>query len=190
MALPEIANTYRCTLLWSNFLGVAPRNVFHVFSDTGNETDVFNTLEANLSDGMFDALVNSYTLDQIAIIALDSNSATHIHDSAAGINGGAEGSPIPASAAVVSFRTNTRGSRGRGRMYVGPIGEDKQDHGVLASASQGAMQSAWDDFREAMVGDGRPLVVASYAHADQHAVVTSTVDTLCGTMRRRQDQLR
>lgn len=190
MALPTIPNTYRCTLDWSPNSGVTPHNVFHVYSDTGNESDVFATIQSHLNNDMFVVLADDQTLDTISIIALDSNSATHIHTVTADISGGTDGECIPASAAVLSLRTNQRGSRGRGRMFLGPIAEASSENGIVNSGQLNTMVGAWDTFREDMLGDGRPLVVASYVHADQHAVTGVSMSSVCGTQRRRQDQLR
>lgn len=195
MPLPVINNVYRVTLDWDRAAGIAPRNVMHVLDFDGlrNEAavgDDVGTLLGTIGH-QFDCVSDVYTCSHLTVIKLDGTSASQVV-AFSETSGQASGDVIPASSGVLSLRTNTRGPRGRGRLYLGPTGEGVQDNGSLGATTVTAMQSAWTTFIDDLAGLAHPLpmVVASYKHATSDYVVSVSMDTLCGTQRRRQDQLR
>lgn len=190
--LPVIADTYRVTLNWSNYNGVTPRNVFHVRAASSSEPEVAVTIGPLFGDSMFQAMSSGQVLTSITVIALDGISASYEYPLPTEVGGGASGDTIPASAAIVKLGTDTRGPRGRGRVFLGPVCESAQSSGFLNDDPQSTMQTAWMAFVTAMA-DATPamsLVVASYVHADENLVTALRVEGLVGTQRRRQEQLR
>jgi hypothetical protein len=130
---------------------------------------------------------------------ITSATALHLDGTSAGLDGsfgdtGGEqsGDIIPAACAIVKVRTAQRGPRGRGRVYLGPIGESAQANGILTSAIAGRMTTAWNTWASAILADAATLEfgIASYKHADFHPFDTIAVEGPLGTQRRRQTQLR
>jgi hypothetical protein len=190
--LPTISDVFRVQLVWNTNVGITPVNVFHVRTSIGTASDVGDTINADARVNQFAGMSAGHIVQGLNITALDGHSAAVFRALApTKWHGSTSGSDlIPQSAAVVSFRTTQRGSRGRGRMYVGPIAESAQANGTLDSTVSGLLAVAWADFITDMAGDSTPLVVASYLHADAHDVDTFAIDSLVGTQRRRLDQLR
>lgn len=195
--LPVISNVFRITIPWSQIGGVSPRNIFHVLSPDSNDVDeIVASLLGGFGDAdstkMFKPMNSTVTATSLDVIPLDGTTAQQSVALGGTIGGGSTGEMSPATAAVVSFHTARRGARGRGRMYVGPCVEGVINNGVLDSTVASTMVTAWGDFITSLPTQTPQLslVVASYAHADQHAVVSHRVDFLVGTQRRRQDQLR
>lgn len=192
--LPTIPDLYRVVILWSPSFTVTPRNVFHVHNTSGDVDAVASALETAFIAGrspqnMFRGMGSSYSATSVSITPLDGSSAATDHGITA-ITGGSSGEVIPMASAVVSLKTAQKGARGRGRMYVGPTTEGSQDSGILDSAIQAAMLTGWGNFIASLETDLTPLHVASYTHVDSHEVTSVRIDTLLGTMRRRQDQKR
>lgn len=198
MALPVISNVLRIACLWVDTLGtvgVRPVNVFHVHYVTGTASDaagdVADAMATSGSD-MFDVLYSGLTLTSLSVLPLDGSSATFDVPIGAVIEGGGAGGVLPQVCTVVSLHTAERGSRGRGRVYVGPMGETQVSNGTVASGSQNTMLVAWGQFHDDLLASpsGSELAIASYVHEDAHPVTNIRVDTVCGTQRRRQNQLR
>ena len=191
-----IADTYRVTLPWQDVgvtVGVKPVNVLHVHNPTAIAssvaTDIATVLAAHAA-AMFDTLYTGLTLPGIVVLPLDGVSS-EIEEAVSGSpHGGGSGGVLPAVATVVSLHTAQRGSRGRGRVYVGPMGETQVSNGSVAGASLSTMLAGWGAFQGGLAALGSDFCVASYKHADQHPVSSIRLDTLCGTQRRRQNQLR
>jgi hypothetical protein len=190
-ALPVIADVMRVTLNWEPLAGVAPRNVLHFRHPGIDPVEAATAVGAALTDEMFAAMHAGYLCNQLAVLPLDGTTATFLQ-TFVGVSGNGDGDFLPAVSALVSLRTGVRGPRGRGRCYVGPTTESSSAGGTLLGAAQTDMQAAWDTFRAAVTtafGDGG-LVVVSYTHGDENPVVSSTVEHLLATQRRRQGQLR
>jgi len=191
--LPVINDVFRVTLNWSQHEGVTPRNVLHFLSNTGDEADLAAALDAQMLNDMWVPMSINQTIDSYAIIKLDGTSATQVIASTAGTHGRADNAIIPQVAAIASLRTSQRGSRGRGRVYIGPCCEDKVGSGIITAVGDVAgMQTAWSTFTGGMVteGAGYEFGVASYVHADFNGLNNLTIERTLATQRRRQDQLR
>lgn len=195
--LPVIADVYRVSLDWIGAGGVTPRNSLHfrtAFTDLDEIGAAFNlgwqTARAT-AEPLF-AMSSDFECFDVDVLPLDGTTASHTVRLEAEIQGNTEGEWSPATAVVASLHTTQRGARGRGRMYIGPIAESKMENGLLVTASVIEMQSGWeallDQFQTAVTG--LQLVIASYVHADAHDVTSVRVDSILGTQRRRQDQLR
>lgn len=195
MPLPVIANVFRVAIAWDRNAGVAPVNVFHVRAVSASLAgDVLNTVlevEAAHHD-MWECLKSGTTNDSVTVTPLDGSSAGAV-GKITGTRGAGGGDTIPAAAFVISIRTGQRGPRGRGRLYIGPCVEDDQSNGVCATSTRDTMQTAWNDFATDLNDALTTPVhfgVASYVHSDFHESVSIVCDSIVGTQRRRQDQLR
>lgn len=198
MPLPVIPDVYRCTILWQGSGGVLtlnPRNVIHVSAPSLNEGDVAD----NLGNAMNTARTTAEPLfvgssqwiaNVVDVLKLDGVSATQTLAMPHPWVMNQAGDFSPASAAVISLHTAQRGARGRGRFYCGPVAEGKMINGRILTADATEMATGWGLLIAELASLGSPLVVASYTHADAHVVTSHRVDTLLGTQRRRQDQLR
>lgn len=193
MPLPVIANTYRVT--W-NFLpsrGVTPRIVQHFLCPGDNVDYVGAAIVGACVDNMFNPMPQSFEPPTIDILPLDGVTPTRQFDldPLQNLCQGAE-EMSPASAAIISLRTDQRGPQGRGRSYVGPVAEASMENGQLEVADRVAMEDAWADFLSALAALDPEvlLVVASYAHEEAYPVQTLNHEIVLGTQRRRQSQLR
>lgn len=194
MPLPVIANTYRTSLNWAQpASGQSAVNVMHFRGSTGDETDLFEALEANVDGVMWNFTSSDAAVSTVEIIKLDGNSATQEFPTvAAGWSGDQTAGDCAFQVAeLVSFRTGVRGPAGRGRIYIPFITESSTgDGGIASPAGLANQQAAWQTFATAMSASGFPLVVASYVNAAAADVTTIVCETLLGTQRRRQDRRR
>lgn len=196
--LPTIPGVYRCVLPWQDLgstVGVRPVNVLHVEAPTGLASDVAtqfaNVLGAHASL-MFDVLYSGLTLQTIQVLKLDGFSAALDVTVPGSTSGGGGGGVLPQVCTVVSIKTGQRGSRGRGRVYVGPMGETQVNNGRVVTTSVTNMQSGWAAFASALQS-GTPemsLGIASYKHADFNPFTSIRIDPVVGTQRRRVEQIR
>jgi hypothetical protein len=193
MPLPTIANVFRVRLLWSAHAGVTPVNVFHVRASGADEEDIFNQVEGELLGNQFGCMNQNYTINAIGVTPLDGASAETVFTLGTPLAAtGGTGEQSPQVAVVVSLHTTQRGARGRGRLYLGPVVEVSQVNGALDSGDRTAMQTAWESFVSGLAGGAIAtlLGVASYTHSDFHDLKSLSVQSVLGTQRRRQDQLR
>lgn len=198
MPLPVIPNCYRIALPWQDLggsVGVRPVNVIHVSSIGSTASAVGSVVAAELvlhGNLMFDVLYTGLTLPSINVLALDGVSAGVDVAVSPSTHGGGGGGVLPQVAAVVSFHTGHRGSQGRGRCYVGPMGETQVDNGHVTPVSAGNMLTAWQAFQTGLNAAIPNCThgVASYKHAAFYPITNLRLDSVCGTQRRRQNQLR
>ena len=193
MPLPEIANTYRVTWNFTTSRGVTPRIVQHFLCPGSNVDFVGAALVGAATDNMFNPMPQSFEPDTFDILPLDGVTPTRQFDLDPGLQMCQAAEEMsPASAALISLRTDQRGPQGRGRSYVGPVAEAEMANGQLSVGSKNAMQDAWADFLEALAALDPEvlLVVASYAHEESYPVQTLNFELPLGTQRRRQSQLR
>lgn len=192
--LPTIPNCVRIAINWSQSAGVRPVNVFHIVTASTDEAEIAEAIgDAFIAAGanVFACVQDGFTIDTYTITLLDGSSAGQVVNEARTIGGQASGDPIPAVAGVLSFHTAQRGPRGRGRMYLGPIGEGIQAGGILSGSVGINCAAAWQDVDTELgtssINGG--LVVASYVHAEAGAVTSISMRPQVGTQRRRQNQL-
>lgn len=189
MTLPVIENVFRCTWNWEPTGGIHPNNVLHFLSDTGDEADLADKLDDNITTNMISMMHDGIHIARYEIIKLDGTSATQIFASESSADGAGSGDVVPAAALVLSMHTTVRGPRGRGRLYMGPMCEGNMVDGMIGSGIAVATVTAWTTFAGAMQTDGWTHGVASYEHSDFNPVLSYSVRPQLGTMRRRQDQL-
>lgn len=187
--LPVIADTWRASVIFTSPAhALRPVNTLHFRSATGDATDLAVDLAANLEQIQFAGLSSQFTQSQLDVTALDGFSAIQSFPGAGWVGSGT-GEFSPASAVVVSFHTAQRGSRGRGRIYYGPMAEGQIENGKISTAAATTIADAWHDFHLAMAAAPAAWesVVASYVHADAHVITSTRCDIPLGTQRRRQD---
>lgn len=190
-ALPVIEDVYRVSLNWSQVSGCTPVNVMNFFAASTDPVSLGESLGGTFSSAMFGCMHSSFNLDSLAVLPLDGATATVVVP-VSGVTGGGSGDTVIPAAGLVSLRTAHRGPSGRGRVYLGPVSEGVSGGGALESSVVTSMQTAWNTFRTDLATADVPstLVVASYVHAVANSLVSCTVETLMGTQRRRQQQLR
>lgn len=190
--LPVIAGVYRVSIEWTRTFGCAPVNVLHIRSPLGAVGETEATIAALLNDAgpLFAAMPEDFTTGEIKILPLNGLSPTSIFglDNDALTSG--DNHAVPSVAALVSLRTNIRGPKARGRVYVGPVGEGYINDGLLAATARADMVAAWGDFQDAIIAADMELVVASYVHEEAYLVNQIQHPEVLATQRRRQDQLR
>jgi hypothetical protein len=151
------------------------------------DDDIATAFDASTQANQWNCIQQDWAFTSIDLLKLDGTSATSTK--AVSAQGSlTSGDWANAVAGVISLKTPQRGARGRGRLFLGPVAESQISLGLLNSVT--SISVAWEAFRVAMNAAGASLVVASYQHADQHAVTSLIMHTLPGTMRRRNDQLR
>lgn len=193
MPLPVIADTFRCTLNWSTFGGVTPRNVFHLQSPTAGEEEVGTAIHDAWTDDMAGCVSDQFLIDSVTVLKLDGTSAGIDTPMGAGFAGQASGDIMPSSALVLSLKTGHRGPSGRGRMYLGPTTEADCSGGFYdGSVTRTDIITAWANFAAAVLADTANCLfgVASYHDEEFRGIFNIGIKDVLGTQRRRQDQLR
>lgn len=186
-ALPVISGVWRCTLNWESNDAGSTHNVLHFLGPTSS----FASFAQDLSDG-FDVaalahLASIFILNSVDILPLDGVTPQQHSVTTLGKVGGASGDPITTACSLIDLSTDQRGPRGRGRVFLGPIGESVQDSGALNNP--GDVSQGWmDSIANWAGGNVGQLVVASYVHADSHDVVLASCRSRYGSQRRRMDQ--
>lgn len=190
--LPVITNVFRTTLNWQVSGGPAAHTVMHFFQATGGAVAVKNSLEANVTAGMWSPLLSTCTCTSLNILPLDGSSATIVYSTSGGSkwSGSNAGDIAIAPSVLIKWNSATRGPRARGRSYLPYPTENSVANGTLSGTLVTSMQTAWNTFLTAMTSGNTLPVVASYVHAQSYPVIAFTVESLLGTQRRRQQRLR
>ncbi len=190
MPLPIIANTYQAVLNWTNTQ--APRdaaNILHFFDDVGGQTelDLKNDMVSNADQIMFQAVTSNARVNELRITKLDGIRAGQRYAIPVDpdFTGGGGTDAILQGAQVVSLRSNQRGPRGRNRVFLPWIAEDRQLNGVITPAVTANVANAWAGFLAAMTMSGWRMVAASALYQQQNAVTTIAVSSSLHTQRRR-----
>jgi hypothetical protein len=189
--LPVIADTFRCTLSWTGQPWSANAvNVIHVHAPSSDEGDVFTSLDGAASADMWAHTSIDVGVSEVTIVKLDGSSAGVVFPTGFATQWRGTGSSgnaiVPQVAAIVKAGTAKRGRSYRGRVYLPWPMEVAINAGQLNSVDQGLMNTAWSGFLSAMVGDLRPMTIASYKLATQEQVTSLQLETFLGTIRRRQ----
>lgn len=192
--LPVIGNCVRVTLNWSDVVGVTPRNVLHLITASVDGEEIGAALDEVFQDNpdAFQTVSTAALLQSYSILPLDGSSATQeVQALGTDVTGGASGETLPAAAAVISFRTPQRGPRGRGRLYLGPMGEASLANGIVVESYRNSAVSSWQAIAAALPSTSitASLGVASYVHAEVNGVTSISMRPAAGTVRRRQNQL-
>ena len=188
MPLPIISNCYRAAIHWTQ-QGVGfpteTLNVLHVTTTTQDEADIAVILQTQIGTYGADALFNlssDYKMTLVQVTKLDGSSATQ-DIPVDGPYGEADGDYIPQGAQVISLKTAHRGPSGRGRIYLGPCGEQNQVDGALGGTD--SVNTGWANVLAGINGADLTLVVASYVHAVARPVTSISSKGFLRTQRRR-----
>jgi len=192
--LPTIGNCVRVSCNWNTVNGITPRNIFHVITSSEDEEEIALAVQTALhasAQKPFGCMLASRSIASYTVTLMDGHSAGQVVASTFAISGEQTGEEIPASAAVLSLHSPQRGPRGRGRLYIGPIGEAAQANGLVGSGNVSGMLSAWSAFETSLAASSisGSLGVASYVHSEVNGVTSLSMRPQCGTQRRRQNQL-
>lgn len=192
--LPTIGNCVRCDLDWGLVGGVRSHSTFHVITNTTDIEQLGQDIGSAFDDATNNAwkfLYTGYSTTEILLTPLDGDSAGITVPLGVSLAGAGGGGLLPAVAACVSFRTITRGPKGRGRIYLGPCGEADVGDGLVSTSIRLDTVDAWVEFNEnlAATSSAASLGVASYTHATVDGVTSISMRPAAATMRRRQDQL-
>ena len=187
-----VPDGFLVTLPWVGPTGTAYRNVLG-FNSTGNATHVGTVVAGALSTSLFQIIPSSFGLGYIDTLTLDGSSASVPTILGTPVPGGGGGGDwIPQMCAIVSLKTQFRGPKNRGRVYLGPIPEAHQANGTLDGGSIATMQGAWSAFITAVAGASPPVTfsVVSRKHLSTEPVLSCVVEGQAATQRRRMTQLR
>lgn len=185
--LPTITNVVRVTLNWTSGGAPLAHNVLHFHDEAGERQagDVYNEINDNVTQAMWDWAFTGIHVASVDVIFLDGSDATDTFTTGnpAKWTGGGTGNGIPQVAGIVKFKTGHRGRSHRGRIFIPYVGEGEQDNGALIDVS--AVQEAWETFRIDMDAVALPLVVASYKLASKDPVTSLVAEARTATQRRR-----
>lgn len=185
--LPTIADVWRVTFNWNPAHGCSPRNVLHFYAPGKTDADIVSALNGAWDSAMWDSVQQDWSFNTVDLLALDGSSAT-ISAAVTAQGSLVSGDWIFGQAAVISLQTGQRGSRGRGRIYLGPLPESKLSVGLINNTT--ALALAWTNFFGDMASAGVFPGVASYTHADFNTLVSHRADSVPGSQRRRTDAVR
>ncbi len=194
MPLPTIPNVYRCSFTFGASGQIAV-NVIHLHRSASTASAVWNDIKT-IGDANFDtvfnpwaAMDNDYVILDLTVLPLDgvSASVSGLPDEA--WHGGGSGQRLPAMAQIVHFGTDTRGPRGRGRVFIGPIVEGEVTEGLMENSVRAGTALNWINFADALDAEGLSLVVASYVHEDFNEVTAISAQSVPGIQRRRNERL-
>lgn len=166
--LPVIPDCFRVSFIWSPISGAHPVNVMHFSSATGDKDSLAAALDSSWKNGMVGVVSSGTSIIRYDILPLDGISATTSYTpdpaNTEGEDGQAGGAPIMSLALCVAFRTDERGPRKRGRIYLGPVTESFVTGPAFNDVDFGAIETQWTAFNAALVGTGDAWLhgVASY----------------------------
>jgi len=189
MPLPTIADTFRVAFEWTLQGGSrTATNVMHYLAPNKTESEVFNALQDNVTDDMWNTLPDIAQCLEVVVTKLDGTPdgrvfPTNLATGAWAGSGGAQF--IPQGCTLVKLATGATGRSGRGRIYLPWITEASQFSGLVDDLKRTAAQAAWIAFSNAMIADGIALAVASYKNDTAAQVLALTVESSIATQRRR-----
>lgn len=197
--LPVIPDVYRVTLNWvSSANSQIAANVMHFKMVTGNELSVKNAIDANVTAGMWQVVMQTSRVQSLSIIKLNGVNATVSFPVTGAKWAGSVSTQDfnPALSVIVKHMTGLRGRDNRGRTYLPMCGDASLDFGAVNGTNPATMNAAWAAFLSAMTSAVCLPVVAAYdrAHAGAGAhdslIIQYLAETVIGTQRRRQQRLR
>jgi len=189
--LPTIGNCIRVGIPWIGPGGGTAYNVLHLITNTTDLEQLASDIEdafVSVATAPFADVSSDYSFQAVDLTPLDGSTATQRISLATSHTGGTGGNYILNTCALLSMKTNQRGPRGRGRLYLGPISEGAFTNGAITSP--GTMSNGWRDWEDEMTSSASvaSLGVASYVHAEVNGVTSMTVKTKAATQRRRQSR--
>lgn len=190
MPLPIIDDCYRVALNWTGPIYNAT-NVIHILSPTGDESDIFDALDANVSSLNFAPCSDAFSVSTVVITKLDGTPDGRVFPTAAGTpanwDGGTGGEMVPQVAALIKLLSGASGRSGRGRIFLPFVAESAMTTGNIGSTPLGQLQTAWEDLANALVTNtpSMALAVASYKLESASQVLAVQAEEPIATIRRR-----
>lgn len=191
MPLPVIPDVWQVRLIFTDpGIGRPASATFHVKDTTGigpTPAALHTVVDANVTENMWAAVTTDATITQVRYTLLDGVSASGLitTSGAAKWTGSGGTDPILQGAAVVSFKTNSRGPKKRNRCYLPWVGEINNTAGVIDTATLALMQAAWNTFSTDMSTDLFPLHAISPTDETSEVVTSIVVRPYLKTQRRR-----
>jgi hypothetical protein len=199
--LPVIPNAVKVSYTWSLSGQASAVITFGITTSLSDLAAVASAIDSHVTAGMWGPITASATAIEIKLFKYDGVTPTFTQPVTGakyqGQDAGLEAEVAPA--ALISFRTATRGQWARGRCYLPFISEGAAGNGSLLDTVRVSTQTAWDSFRNGMSGGGTPMAVISLANQPNlnpphtptaRLVISSTVEAHLATQRRRQDRIR
>jgi len=187
--LPTIANVYRVALNWTESnSGSTATNVMHFRKSGTNPGEVAGIIDDAVTTNMWEQANVHAHVAQLVVTPLDGGTVSlEVNTGSPSKWSGPAGDAgvVPQVAALVKFVTLHRGRSYRGRVYLPFVSENQLDNGKIVSAGMAEWQDAWQDFSEAISGEGLDLVVASYLLETAADVVGILCERDTATQRRR-----
>jgi hypothetical protein len=191
--LPVIPDIIRVQMFWTETDGATAANVWHLRTSATDLPDIGAVIQTAWNAGQMHNTSARATITQMALTPLDGSTATYVTPFGSAHNVGAGSAEcLIEGCTVVSFRTATRGSKGRGRVYVPFVPEDAQSGGKLIGSNITAVSAGWNTFNDSLAASDivGNIAVASYLHDNAHDVVSFSNDVVIGIQRRRVQRLR
>jgi hypothetical protein len=193
VALPLIADVYRCAFKWSDpAFPTNAVNVMHFKKSGSNPAAIATILNTNVTAAMWYFQEESSVIGEVDITPLDGTSVTYPYIPPVAANWAGErttSDKIPNVANLIKLVTAKRGRSYRGRVFLPWVHEGSQTNGVLDAAAVSNCTAAWVAFLAAMSSSGAPLQVASYLHATSEPVVAVICERDIATQRRRNSRI-
>lgn len=199
--LPVIDSTHRVALNWSCGSAYAV-NVLHFRSaiPTADAAELADRLETSAVPHMWRLCASAAKVDSFDITPLDGSTATYHRQistaNAAKWAGQPGGDYAQALSGVITFATDKRGARYRGRMFLPFLSETVVDAGLITATATNETLTAWNTFDANMWGSLSPLdadyklVIASYKWSEAEDVRQIGVSRTPGVVRRRNNRLK
>lgn len=194
MPLPVISDTYRAVLKWrTSTQGDTAQTVLHFVEGTGAlPSEVWTTIDAHLTNAMFNCMSATGHLVSLTVIPLDGTTAgfEYVPADKHGLGGD---DYIPGTAFVVKHLTGFRGPAKRGRSFLPFLAENEQSDGLVPTDAVTTVTDAWTTFRNACAADAvTPIFfsIASYQHGTVELVTASLCESPTATRLRRQQRVR
>lgn len=190
MALPVIPGTYRCAFNWTVAdSGLTATNVMHFERADYSAENVYFDIDGAVTADMWLQTKTDIGISSVEVTPLDGTSLPYIGNTGKGVkwSGSQSGGDfIPQVATIVKLTTAKRGRSYRGRVFLPFVGETRAGGGIMDPTTRSDMEDAWVAFVSAMATAGTPMAIASYKLATSEDVIQATVESFCGTIRKRQ----
>lgn len=191
MALPVIADTYRCAINYSNVNNsLKATNVIHVFRASSTEAGAFEALNGSVEGNMWSCCTTALVVDNVTITKLDGTPDGVVFSGADLTGNWPDGSGaqqfVPQACALVKLTTAATGRSGRGRVFLPFVQEGAMQDGQIVDANRTATNTAWGGFTNTMITSyNTALCVASYVHSSVSQVLNLGCERTIATQRKR-----
>lgn len=186
--LPVIEGVYRVTINLTAQGALSPVNVFHIAGTPGTDAEAQAALSLAWQSNMLSPVPDVFEPTTYTIIPLDGTTPSSDHvinpDAHPLCNAG-DDDWSPETAAVLKFKSNFRGPSGRGRIFIGPLGEGSMADGKWVGEGVADVLEAWENFNDALNTEAFTMCVASYTNEVAHVITNISANLELATQRRR-----